>query len=457
LLPIALSPLVYFIDRKKRAAGALCFIALAASGLLLSVEIPTILGGKKAIETYPWIGLLNLEFGLLVDGIALLIGLSVVLLAALSALASIAYLKGRHEHGAYYCLLLLFTSAMLGLVLATNLLQFYLFWELMTIPSFFLIVGWGYRDPQRIGLKYFLWTRASGLCLLLGILWLHSLTGSFALNQGAVAGGQNWAPIFSLFMVAFFIKMAILPFHNWLPDAHAEAPAPISALLSGVMIKMGAYGVVRIGLGMGPTPYLVWFLGLGAFTMLYGAMMALLQRDVKRLLAFSSVSQMGLILFGLLTIDMGVAGGLFHLINHAIAKGLLFLGSGALLYRVGTRDMVRMGGLVKRMPITAITMAIAAVSLSATPPLSAFVSEVLIVGGGIYGGHYWLTTIILVSSILTAGYFLWMLYQIFFGKLPLKLGRVREAPAHFTIPLILLAIPIVLFGIWPDLILGVIA
>lgn len=458
LLPVVFSPLIYLIGKKrKRAAGILSFILLTISGLFLSAEIPSILGGKTSLESYQWIRSLDIEFGLLADGLSLPIGLVIVFLSALCALVSVAYLEKRRGHGAYYFFLLLFASGMLGVVLATNLLQFYFFWELMIIPSYFLIVGWGYGDAQKVGLKYFLWTRIGGLCLLFGILWLYSLTGTFSISQiKEVVAGQDLTWIFLLFMIAFFVKMAIFPLHNWLPDAHSEAPAPISAMLSGVMIKTGAYGVVRLAMGMLslPASHAFWLSGLAAFTMLYGAMMALIQKDVKRLLAFSSISQMGLILFGLMSTDMGIRGALFHVINHAVAKGLLFIGAGALLYRLGTRDMDQMGGLVSKMPVTAISMALAALAISTTPPLSCFVSEVIIIGGGIQAGYNWQAGIILIASVLTAGYFLWMLYKIFFGDVPKKFAHVREAPLYFTIPLISLSIPIVVFGIWPELVLG---
>jgi NADH-quinone oxidoreductase subunit M len=452
LLPVIGSPAVYWVGReRKKLAGVLTSAILVISGIWLAVEVPEILRREVVIESYRWIGPLGLDFGLLADSLSLPIALAIAWLSALCALASMSYMENKQAHGAYYFFLLMFATGMVGTVLATNLLQFYLFWELMIIPSYFLIAGWGYLDPGRIGLKYFLWTRAGGLCLLFAILWLYSLTGSFGMQEVAITG-QTVMWIGGLFMAAFFVKMAIFPLHNWLPDAHAEAPAPISAMLSGVMIKVGAYGVVRITLGMLGlmASALHWFAALAALTMLYGALMCLTQRDIKRLLAFSSISQMGLILFGLTTTDLGIVGALFHILNHAIAKGLLFIGAGALLYRLGTRDMDEMGGLARRMPITATSMALAAVALSATPPLHAFVSELLIVAGGLEAGWLLPTAVVLISSILTAGYFLWMLYKIFFGRMPRRFAQVREAPPSFTIPLTLLSIPIVAFGIWPE-------
>jgi len=460
LLPIIFSLPIYLIGRRnKKLAGILSFLILIVSGMLLLVGIPSISNGQTIIENYSWVESIDLKFGFLADNISLPIASVITFLSAFAALASIAYLEEKRNHGTYYFFLLLFAAGMIGLVLATNLLQFYIFWEMMIIPSFFLIGGWGYKKPWQIAIKYFLWMRVGGLFLLFAILWLYTLTGSFDINviQQATIG-KNLIWIVSLFILAFFIKMAIIPFHNWLPDAHSEAPTPISAMLSGAMIKVGVYGIVRLVLGMfsSSTNWMFWLSGLGAITMLYGAILALMQKDIKRLLAYSSISQMGLILFGIMAANMGLAGALFHVINHAICKGLLFLGTGALVYRLGIRDMTKMGGLFRRMPITAVSMILAAVSLSATPPLSAFVSELMIVGGGMESGYDIFVTIVLISSIMTAGYFLWMTYKIFFGKSPKQFNQVKEAPLTFTISLILLSIPIVIFGIWPELMLEVI-
>ncbi len=461
LLPIILSLPIYLIGRqKKKLAGILSFLILIVSGILLLIEIPAVSNGQVITERYSWVESIGLSFNFLADNLSLPIALVTVFLSGFAALASVAYLGRKQEHGVYYFFLLLFAAGMFGLILATNLLQFYIFWEMMVIPSFFLIGGWGHGKPWRIAIKYFLWMRVGGLCLLLGILWLYTLTGSFDINiiqQVVVKNNLTW--IILLFMIAFLVKMAIPPLHNWLPDAHSEAPTPISAVLSGAMINVGVYGIVRLVLGIVslPTDWIFWLSGLGAITMFYGAILSLLQTDIKRLLAFSSISQMGLILFGVMVAHMGLAGALFHVINHAICKGLLFLGAGALVYRLGTRDMTKMGGLFRRMPFTAISMILAALSLSATPPLSAFVSELMIVGGGMETGYLVFTTIILISSILTAGYFLWMTYKIFFGKLPNQFAQVKEAPLAFIIPLIILSIPIIVFGIWPELMLKVIS
>jgi len=460
LLPIVFSLPIYLIGRRnKKLAGILSFLILTVSGMLLLIRIPSISNGQTIIEKYSWVESIDLRFDFLADKLSLPIASVITFLSGFAALASVAYLEKKRGHGTYYFFLLLFAAGMIGLVLATNLLQFYIFWEMMIIPSFFLIGGWGYKKPWRIAIKYFLWMRVGGLCLLFAILWLYTLTGSFDINviQQATIG-ENLIWIASLFILAFLIKMAVIPFHNWLPDAHSEAPTPISAMLSGAMIKVGVYGIVRLVLGMfsSPTNWMFWLSGLGAITMLYGAILALMQKDIKRLLAYSSISQMGLILFGIMAANMGLAGALFHVINHAICKGLLFLGAGALVYRLGMRDMTKMGGLFRKMPITAVSMILAAVSLSATPPLSAFVSELMIVGGGMEAGYNIFVMIVLISSILTAGYFLWMTYKIFFGKLPKQFNQIKEAPLTFAIPLILLSVPIVIFGIWPELVLEVI-
>ena len=389
ILPIVASLPIYLI-KKQKIAALLTFFTLITSGMLLLIELPLILNGRTVVEKHNWIKTLDINFNFLADGLSLPFGLVIVFFSSLVALASVVHLKN-----GYYFFLLLSVAGMLGLVLSTNLLQFYLFWELMVIPSFFLIGGWGEGD-WRIAIKYFLWMRVGGLCLLFGILWLYSLTGSFEIYAIQSVAGGRWIAL--LFLISFLIKMGVLPFHNWLPDAYSEAPTPISALLSGVMSKTGAYGIIRLVLGMHslPVSWTFWLSGLGAITMFYGAILALIQTDIKRLLAYGSISQMGLIFFGILSGGIGMVGAMLHTINHAICKGILFLGAGALFHRLGTRNISEMGGLFRKMPITAIAMILAALSLSATPPLSAFVSELIIVKGGLEAGYKVFVGIILL-------------------------------------------------------------
>jgi multicomponent Na+:H+ antiporter subunit D len=198
-----------------------------------------------------------------------------------------------------------------------------------------------------------------------------------------------------------------------------------------------------------PLAYLVPIAWMASLTMLYGALMCFLQTDLKRLLAFSSISQMGLILFGFVTTETGIVGSTFHALNHAAAKALLFLGSGVLLRCLATRNMDEMGGIAGRMPLTALSMGLAAAGLSATPPLSPFVSEVMIVAGGLEVNLLWPVLVVLIASILTAGYFFLMIYRIFLGGMPSRFSKVKERP-YFSLSLSALSLPLLLLGIWPE-------
>jgi len=255
--------------------------------------------------------------------------------------------------------------------------------------------------------------------------------------------------------------MALFPVHTWLPDAHAEAPAPISAMLSGVMIKCGAYAVARILLpGFGQTVVQTSdaLAILGIITMIYGGLMALAQTDIKRLLAYSSISQMGYIFFGLVVGSaLGVTGALFHVINHAICKALLFMCAGAIIHQTGTRNIKKMGGLAGKMPITCIASLIGALSLAGTPPLNGFWSEWIIFSGGISSGKIFITIVAVISTVITAGYYLWFIWRVFFGTTPKELENTKEASWLLYIPIVVLAAIAFVLGIWPDLVLRFIA
>jgi len=368
----------------------------------------------------------------------------------------------------YYANLLLFMSGMLGVIFSSNLLQFYLFWELMLIPSYFLIAFWGTaKRALTIGFKYFIFTHVGAVCMLLGILSIYTYTGTFDLVTLSLPGVYGKIPpnmimlIFGLLLIGFCVKMATFPLHTWLPDAHSEAPAPISAMLSGAMIKCGAYAMIRIFLSMFSSTMLQtsdYLAIIGIVTIIYGGLMALAQTDIKRLLAYSSISQMGYIFFGIgVSYELGVTGGLFHIVNHAICKGLLFMCAGVILHQTGTRDIRKLGGLAGKMPITTISCLIGALSLAGTPPLSGFWSEWMIFGGGVASGKFLLTLIAIISSVITAGYYLWFVWRVFFGATPENLENVREGSWLLLIPIVVLTVATVALGIWPDLLLGLIS
>jgi len=469
ILPIFSGVALYvFGKRVEKYAGWLATIAASLSVLMILSMVTDLIERGPIHFAYAWIrtSSIKLTLGFWVDMISFPIGLIVAVVSALSCFYSIKYMKGESGQAGYYSNLLLFMAGMIGVILSANLLQFYLFWELMLVPSYFLIAFWG-KSKKRlaIGFKYFIFTHVGSLCMLLGILSIYVFTGTFDLAELPLAAAAipptSILPVFILLLIGFCVKMALFPVHTWLPDAHAEAPAPISAMLSGVMIKCGAYAVARILLSaFGQTVVQTSdaLAILGIITIIYGGLMALAQIDIKRLLAYSSISQMGYIFFGLgVGSALGVTGALFHVINHAICKALLFMCAGAIIHQTGTRDIKKLGGLARKMPITCIAAFIGALSLAGTPPLNGFWSEWMIFSGGISSGKFLITLIAIISTVITAGYYLWFLWRVFFGATPKKLENTKETSWMLRIPIIVLAATAFVIGIWPDLVLRFIA
>ena len=399
----------------------------------------------------------------MVDTVSFPIALIFAVVSALSCFYSIKYMENKRGQTGYYANLLLFMSGMIGVVLSANLIQFYLFWELMLIPSYFLIASWGVSKKRlTIGFKYFIFTHIGALFMLMGILSIYVFTGTFDFVELPQVSfdipSTSILTMFVLLLIGFCVKMAIFPVHTWLPDAHAEAPTPISIMLSGVMIKCGAYAFARIFLsGFGKTVFQVsnTLTILGVITMIYGGLMALAQTDIKRLLAYSSISQMGYIFFGLgVYSPMGANGAIFHVVNHAICKSLLFMCAGAIIHQTGIRDIRKLGGLANKMPVVCAAALIGALSLAGTPPLNGFWSEWMIFSGGIFSGKILITTVAVVSTAITAGYYLWFLWRVFFGTTPEKLEIIIREPSWLMrIPIIILTVLAVVIGIWPDIVL----
>jgi NADH-quinone oxidoreductase subunit M len=475
VIPLIAVPVVYWFSRLLKektgyVASLLSLVPLAAV-LIAGAEGSSSPQGAYS-ELYSWspIG----TFGLRVDNLSLPILLIISLLVALIALFSVPYMRQRigddsGRYGLYYSLYMLYSLGMIGTVLATNLIQFYLFFEIMLVPSFFLIAEWGYGDRNKISLTYFIWTHVGALVLLVGILVtgflagttdMDSVVNNFAANPSIVPSlvrlGVVGAMCFGL-----FVKIAQFGLHAWLPSAYAEAPTPISALLSAAMTGIGGYAIVRIVMTIYPSGFQALsalFAGWALVTMFYGSAMALVQDDVKKLLAYSSMSQMGYILFGLATFtSFGISGSMFQYISNATAKGILFIAVGAIMLQFrGERSMSKMGGLAGKMPITASAAFIGSLALMGFPSTNGFFSEFLLFQGGfaratIAFSDYRVIVAILgvVATAFTAGYSLLALRKIFFGPANGDSANVKEAPWTITVPLIVLSIVTVVLGIYP--------
>jgi NADH-quinone oxidoreductase subunit M len=479
--------LIYaFKDRLDKTAGRIAVGISGLASLLMVYPFYQVLNGSTYAEYATWSGLLE-QFGLYLDGVAFPITFAVVVLGFLSVVYAVGYTDHSENKGTFFANQLFFLMGMQWVTLATNLIEFFIAWEIMLVPSYFLILFWGLPETRkRTAMKFWLYTQSGAVCILVGFGILYSLTGSFdlALIQPGISGlalfslvpglgitvGTLLKLVFILLAAGFLVKMAVFPIHWWLPPVHAEAPTPISVLLSGAMIETGAYALMRFGLiTLSDAAIALSFFvaALGVITMFYGGFMALAQVDIKRLLAYSSVSQMGYVLFALgVYAPTGAAGGMFHLINHAFSKGLLFMTAGAVIHQTGLRDITKMGGLSNKMPITAFAAAIGMMSIAGSPPLSGFASEWMmflggferaVVGAAVVSWPFFIISILAVSSsILSAGYMLRFFWKVFLGPHPKELEDVKESSNSMTIPMIILGILIVIFGIFPGLALDVI-
>jgi len=377
----------------------------------------------------------------------------------------------RSRFGLYSALYMLFSAGMVGCVLATNLIELYFFFEFMLLPSYFLIAEFGYGQRGRISVMFLLWTHIGALLMLLSFLAIGTQTNNFVfLGNGAVVGAKIAATllpwiVFAL-VVGLFVKLAAFGLHVWLPHAYSESPTPISVLLSSAMVGIGAYILIRLFTLLLPQAYTEISLGIavwGIITLFYGGVMALAQDDLKRLLAYSSISQIGYIIFGIATAStLGVGGSVFQFVSNGTAKAILFMAAGLIMVQAGgLRSIKGMGGLSTKLPITSVCVAIAFLALLGFPETNGFQSEWLIFGGGlklgVQGGAlggYWLvlSSLAVIGTIITATYALLTMKRVFFGKLPESLSGVKEGSYYMLAPLIFLALITILLGVLPGIV-----
>jgi proton-translocating NADH-quinone oxidoreductase chain M len=371
--------------------------------------------------------------------------------------------------GLYFSLYLSFSMGMLGTVLATNLIEFYVFFELMLVPSFFLIAFYGYGERRRIALMFFFWTHVGAVVLLLGLLAMGFFAGGFdydTVKSNVAKIPAQWMSIiiFSL-VVGLGVKLAAFLLHIWLPYAHAEAPTPVSALLSPAMIGIGAYGLIRLWLELltgNYTQYSLYINIWGLATMIYGGAMALMQDDIKKVLAYSSISQMGYILFGLGSESiLGITGAALVYVTHGLGKAILFMMAGSIILQTGTRSMSKLGGLAGKMPYTAVITMIGALTIIGVPPTSGFMSEWILFGGVLQTAVHEsdpLRVILfgfgILTTVLSSAYILWMYKRIFFGKIPERLVNVTDSSRYITVTMAVLAGLSLIIGVYPDSILN---
>jgi multicomponent Na+:H+ antiporter subunit D len=390
---------------------------------------------------------------MVLDGLSVLMLLVINVVGFLVTLYSINYMSHYTDKGKYYTLFLLMLAGLNGVVLAGDMFNLFVFLEITAISSYALVAFGVEAEELEASFKYQVLGGTASALILLGIALFYHTTGTlnFARASEVMSGvpDEKLAPVVFLgvlFLVGFSLKAALMPFHAWLPDAHPSAPAPISAMLSGVVIKvLGVYTLIRLFLTVFPGHIIselpTIFLVLGTLSMAAGAFLALGQKDLKRLLAYSSISQIGYVIFALgLQSELGYLGALFHMLNHANFKSLLFLNSGAVVYRTDTREMERLGGLSQRMPVTGTTSLVGALSISGIPPLAGFWSKLVIVLAAIQAEQYALAAVAILVSVITLMYYMKFQRFTFFGELKKTYENLKEAPAFMCISMIVLAL-----------------
>ncbi len=437
--------------------------------------------------------LLPIDAGLLADGLSCPVAILISGLGALVLLYCTKYMGDVKQPGTFYASMLLFIGGMLGVLFSTSVIEFFVFWELMLIPTYVLVAYYGLTEKRGVtALKYFLWTTFGSSFMLVGMLMTGFNLGTFNIQEmrvvldayqnllystvipnvlpwitGTLLGQQVqlWLSLaiigalmvipVALIMVGFAVKMAIFPLHTWLPDTYMEAPMPVTLLLSAAMTKTAAYGIARIiSLYFAPSvaAMTVGLSILAIITAFYGGIMALTQKNLKSMLAYSSMSQMGYILFGYsMATFYGVTGSFFHIINHGICIATWFMIAGMLLKQFGTLDFEKLGGLAAKMPVTATLAVIAGLSLSGIPPLSGFASEWMIFVGGAVANQYLLLGFMVLATAVTLAYYLWAVRRIFFGPLKPGLEQAKEPPLRYLVPAVLLVVATVILGIAPNI------
>jgi len=447
LLAICYLPLVgaliIIFGINKENARAIKWFATAVTGLDFALSIPLWFlykpdGAEFQFATQAkWIPSVGVQYLFGVDGFAVLLILLTTLLGCISVYSSFTAITDRQKE--YYVFLLLLQVGMLGVFCSLDFILFYVFWEVMLVPMYFLIGIWGGPRKLYAAIKFFLYTLVGSVLMLVGILALYfynadgiaaiglpglgneatfSIPHLYTIAPSIPASMQFW--VFLAFFVGFAIKVPMFPFHTWLPDAHVEAPTAGSVILAGVLLKMGTYGFVRFSLPLLPkatVEAVPWVAGLAIVAIIYGALVAMAQKDMKKLVAYSSVSHMGFVMLGMFALNNpGIRGSILQMLNHGVSTGALFLLVGIVYERRHNRMIAEYGGIAKVMPVYAMFFMIITMSSIGLPTLNGFIGEFTILIGAFMHNTWW-AVFAATGIVLGAGYMLWMYQRVFFGEL----------------------------------------
>ncbi|MDW7651253.1 MAG: monovalent cation/H+ antiporter subunit D family protein [Bacillota bacterium] len=461
MFPMFMTIVIYYVEQhSEKMRNALAVATSVVTFLSVVALYPTIISGE--IIEYSMLELLpNLEISFRVDILSFSLALLSSFIWMLVSIYSIDYMCKEHGCNRYYPVLIITLASCMGIFMAGDLFTLFVFFELMSLISYVLVVHEETIEALRAGYKYLIMTIIGGLALFFGIIITFELGGSVSLSGPTLISEPSNLAFFAFisFLIGFGMKAGMFPLHVWLPDAHPVAPSPASALLSGIMLKTGAYGLLRVifhvyGITlMQETGWTLILAVVAVITILLGSAVAITQEDLKRRLAYSSVGQMGYILLGMsIMTERALIGNIFHIFSHAFMKSTLFLAAGAIILKTGKRNIKDLGGIGKQMPFTMFSFTLAALAMIGIPPFNGFLSKWTLSLGAMDAGIPFFVLILLVSSLLNGLYYLPIIISAFFGAEP---GHehdhvaINEAPYKMLIPIAILAVSCLLFGLLP--------
>ncbi len=469
-LPILASPIAYFVGLASKKASRWLAIIVSLIDLILSLHLALIfwVNGYYTttnlyfVDLFNWVPSVGITYYIGVDGFSMIM----VLLSTILSLSAV--IASNHIHDSehlYYALFLLLETSLIGVFVSFDLFLFYIFWELVLVPMYFLIAVWGGPKRKYAAIKFFIYTHVGSVIMLIAFFYVYwntpSVIGMYSFNLfNMVKTGAQLALTIQIYLflalfIGFGIKVPIVPFHTWLPDAHVEAPSPISVILAGVLLKMGGYGILRIALPMFPNAakLLAWYLAIiGVINIFYAGFVAMWQLDIKRLIAYSSIAHMGIVVLGSVTGNTpGVAGAIYMMFAHGLINGLLFLLAGVYKHHVHSRMIPDIAGLTHKMPLTSAFLVIGGFAGLGLPGLAAFVAEFLAILGAFYTWGLSIA-IVVFGAVLNAAYILWAIQRIVFGPQKEE-EEVKDLCIPEIISFTILTILIVLLGIYPPLLM----
>jgi NADH-quinone oxidoreductase subunit M len=457
--PLIGIPIILFLPKDRpnliRWTGGLVSAVPLVLGIWLFVNFDRGTAGLQFVERATWIQAFNIEYFLGIDGLSVPMVLLTVLLSFLCMFASWGISK---MVKGYYCMFLLLQTGMTGVFCALDFFLFFVFWEVMLLPMYFLIGIWGGPRREYEAIKFFIYTLLGSVLMLLSMIALYFMHDPHTFDmtrlwaEAGVYGRTFQLVVYVALFIGFAIKVPVFPFHTWLPDAHVEAPTAISVILAGILLKMGTYGMLRISYPILPiaTTHFAYALAvLGVINILYGALCAMAQKDLKKLVAYSSISHMGYCLLGMAALTpAGMNGAVLQMFNHGTTTAMLFLLVGVIYDRAHHRDIEGFGGLAHQMPVFTGIVALAFFASLGLPGLRGFISEALVLLGA-FPVFKTLTILAVVGIVLTAGYFLWTIQRMFLGKLNEKYKSLPDINGRELFTLVPLAIIIIVLGVWP--------